>query len=133
MKKLMVTLGVLFAMVWTAAAAAPTVESYAAPKLISEINTALSTLYTGSLTNSANTVVINNLTVRTNATVSGTATIGTIAGNGTSVTNINPASIANPTGGTWWSGAITNAGVGGTSSNILWYYRGWVTNVTYLP
>ena len=53
--------------------------------------------------------------------------------NGAAITNLNPANIADPTGGTWWSGAITNAGVGGTSSNITWYYRGGVTNVTYLP
>lgn len=33
----------------------------------------------------------------------------------------------------FWSGSVTNAGVGGVSSNVLWYYRGVVTNVTYLP
>jgi hypothetical protein len=49
------------------------------------------------------------------------------------VVNLPYASVTNIYKGSLWSGAITNAGVGGTSSNILWYYRGAVTNVTYLP
>lgn len=51
--------------------------------------------------------------------------------------NILAAAISNALASTFgpvrWTGAITNAGVGGTSSNIMWYYSGALTNVTYLP
>jgi hypothetical protein len=51
---------------------------------------------------------------------------------GTGLTgNIALARITNALSG-FWSGTVTNAGVG-ASSNVLWYYRGVVTNVTYLP
>ena len=68
---------------------------------------------------------LNAANIRAGTTIS--------AVNGAAATNLTFANLANPVGGTFWSGAITNAGVGGTSSNILWYYRGVVTNVTYLP
>ena len=52
---------------------------------------------------------------------------------GTGLTgNIALACITNALSG-FWSGTITNARVGGTSSNVLWYSKGVLTNVTYLP
>lgn len=62
---------------------------------------------------------------------SGAAITGLAAANLTG--NIAYERMTNAFGGAGISIAVTNAGVGGTSSNILWYYRGVVTNVTYLP
>lgn len=55
---------VLFAAItMTAKAEAPTVSSYAAPKLIEEINTGFSTLYSYVFTNTASGITVGNLPV----------------------------------------------------------------------
>jgi len=77
MKKLMVTLGVLFAMLFTAQAAAPTVESYPIPQLVKEINTALATLFGYVYTNTASGITQGNLPEAqiTNALATSTALV----------------------------------------------------------
>lgn len=89
MKKLMVTLGLLSAMVLTSAAA-PTVESYAAPQLVKEINTALATLFGYTYTNTASGITQGNLPLAQMTNVLETTGAGTIlaAFNASAVTNI---------------------------------------------
>lgn len=90
MKKLMVTLGLLCAMTITANAAAPTVESYAAPQLVKEINTALATLFGYTYTNTASGITQGNLPLAQMTNVLKTTGAGTLlaAFNGAAVTNI---------------------------------------------
>ena len=79
MKKLIVSIVAALALVCSFAVAAPTVESYAAPKLVSEINTALATLYSYVYTNTASGITAGNLPVAqiTNALAISTAlTVG---------------------------------------------------------
>jgi hypothetical protein len=91
MKKLMVTLGVLFALV-IAVAAAPTVSSYTIPNLITEINAGLSACSTSTnLTGNIAQARITNALATAGSTIGGNVPVAAVTnavyGSGTLVTN----------------------------------------------
>jgi len=125
MKKLMLTLGAAVALVCSSANAAPTVESYAAPKLVSEINTALATLFSYVYTNTASGITQGNLPLAQATNVLQTT------GAGTALAAFNLAACTNlPSSALTYSTPYTTQTVAGVFTNV---YDAKGVNVSHNP